>query len=158
MLESWERDRCVEHKSTAGQHARTLEMLQRQSAAGKEEQLEAVSFLQQRATADQQYAQSISKQKLGGRPVSELSNLRGTVSSSKADGQGGAADASALIDVSGVVAVSAIMSVLGSMMVQAGDRFHKFAGGPTSPASCRRALHPARLSTRTAPVCGPGPC
>lgn len=45
-------------------------------------------------------------------------------------GDGSAADAAAsaaLIDVSGVVAVSSVMSVLGCMMLQAGDRIHKFA-------------------------------
>ena len=45
-------------------------------------------------------------------------------------GEGSAADAAAsaaLIDVSGVVAVSSVMSVLGCMMLQAGDRIHKFA-------------------------------
>ena len=123
-LERWERERVAEYKKTAAQHMRTLELLQRQTAAGREEQLEAVTFFTQRAAADAAYAASITKQKLGGRPVSELSNLRGTLSAAKAEakGEAGGADAgasAALLDVSGVVAVSAMMSVLGCMMLQA---------------------------------------
>ena len=56
-----------------------LELLQRQSSAGREEQLECVTFLQQRAQADAQYATSITKQRLGRRPVAELSDLRSTL-------------------------------------------------------------------------------
>lgn len=135
-LDTWERQRCAEHKQTSSQHAKVLEMLQRQSAAGREEQLECISFLQARAAADTAYANSITKAKLGGRPVSELSDLRGTLSAAKAD-KGGAADGIGargaddsgleLIDASGVVAVSSVMGVLGCMMLQAGQRLHKFA-------------------------------
>ena len=135
-LDTWERQRCAEHKQTSTQQARVLEMLQRQSAAGRDEQLECMSFLQTRAAADTAYANSITKAKLGGRPVSELSDLRGALSAAKAE-QGAAADGrgargadgggAELIDASGVVAVSSVMSVLGCMMLQAGQRLHKFA-------------------------------
>lgn len=131
-LDSWERQRCVEHKRTAAQHLHVLELLQRQSSAGREEQLECVTFLQQRAQADSHYAASITKQRLGRRPVAELSDLRSTLMAAKAEGKGeggaaGAAASAALIDASGVVAVSGVMSVLGCMMLQAGDRIQKFA-------------------------------
>ena len=66
--------------------------------------------------------------RVGLQPLPHTSSRRSHQAEGK--GEGSAADAAAsaaLIDVSGVVAVSSVMSVLGCMMLQAGDRIHKFA-------------------------------
>jgi hypothetical protein len=65
---------------------------------------------------------------VGLQPLPDASSRRSPQAEGKGDGgAAGAAASAALIDVSGVVAVSSVMSVLGCMMLQAGDRIQKFA-------------------------------
>ena len=97
-------------------------MLQKQAAQGKEEQSECVSFLSQRAAADAQYAQTISKQRLGGKHVAELGDLRNTTLAVPAPGA-----ALPIADASGCEEVRAVRSVLGCMMVQCSEKLQRFA-------------------------------
>jgi len=117
-----EAERVAEFKRLSQQHGGTLALLQRQHALGREEQSECASFLTQRAAADAAYAHAMAKQRLGGRAVTALADLRsGDKYAVLASG------AAPLCDASGCAEVRAALSVLGCMVAQCSEKLLRFA-------------------------------
>eukprot|EP00962_Isochrysis_galbana_P036964 scaffold12850_cov109-Isochrysis_galbana.AAC.8 len=120
-MEKAEEQRKEHFAQWSAAQASSLAALQRQAARGKEEQAECVAFLQQRAAADLAYAASFSKHRLGGKPVSQLADLRAAALPG-VPGSG----APALSDAGGCAELAVVMSVLGCMLSHAADRLQRF--------------------------------
>ncbi|KAL1527392.1 hypothetical protein AB1Y20_016060 [Prymnesium parvum] len=119
-LSEWESARSADYKAVAEQYAQLFAMLQKQAAHGKEELAECHSFLCQRAAADAQYAQAISRHKLGGRQIVELGDLRKTAAAPEGT-------ALPIVDAAGCEEVHAVRAVLGCMTVQCSEKLQRFA-------------------------------
>jgi len=123
-LQEWEEARCADFKIVAAQHARVYDMLAKRAALGNQEQSEAVAYLTTRGAADAAYAAAISKQRLGGKPIVELGDLRSAAA--RADHASSNAVVP-LCDSGGILEVQSVMSMLGCMMMQAADKMARFA-------------------------------
>ena len=99
----------------------TLDALQKITSRGKEEQTEAATFLQQRAAADSAYGAALLKQRLGGKFVSELADLR----SGGLPGRG-SSRLPAIDDAAGSAEARTAISVLGCMMAQTAEKLRRF--------------------------------
>jgi len=120
-LEKAEGERREHYARWSQAQAATLLALQRQAARGREEQAECVAFLQQRAAADTGYATTLSKHRLGGKPVSQLADLRAAALPG-----GAGSGCQALSDAGGCAELAAVMSVLGCMLTNAAERIQRF--------------------------------
>eukprot|EP00966_Prymnesium_polylepis_P184979 4287160-Prymnesium_polylepis.1 len=109
-LSEWELARCADYAKAGAQHATLLALLQKHAAHGREELQETVGFLAARAAADGAYAAALSKQKLGGRPIGELGDMRAQTALVVAP-PGGAAPPP-LSDASGAEELRAVRAVL----------------------------------------------
>lgn len=123
-LEEWEARRVGDHRLVAQRYASLLALLQRQTARGKEELSECLTFLSQRMAADGVYAASIARHKLGGRGMAEWANC--TKPRDMALGE-----SSPLTDSSGNEELGTVRAVLGCMTVQCAEKLQRFAADET---------------------------
>lgn len=127
-VRAWEARRSEAFSAVQQRYARTHDALARQAARGKDEGAGSLLFLQQRVAADTAYAQALSRQRLGGKPVTEWGAIKRTAArAAPPAAAAAAAEVLPLQDSSGNEQVESVMHVLGSMTVQCAEKLSRFA-------------------------------
>ena len=127
-VRAWEARRSEAFSAVQQRYARTHDALTRQATRGKDEGASSLLFLQQRVAADTAYAQALSRQRLGGKPVTEWGAIKRTAARAAPPATAAAvAEVLPLQDSSGNEQVESVMHVLGSMTVQCAEKLSRFA-------------------------------